>query len=58
MLFLVFVEYPCLEKMKSILLFIIVDVLFCYVSMPYGLKNALPTIVRTMHKTFGDLIRD
>jgi hypothetical protein len=38
--------------------FIIVDGLFCYVSMPYGLKNALPTFVRAMHKTFGDLIRD
>jgi hypothetical protein len=38
--------------------FIIVDVLFCYVSMPYGLKNALPTFVHAMHKTFSDLIRD
>jgi hypothetical protein len=37
--------------------FIIVDGLFCYVSTPYGLKNALPTFVRAMHKTFGDLIR-
>jgi hypothetical protein len=37
---------------------IIVDDLFCFVSMPYGLKNALPTFVRAMHKTFGDLIRD
>jgi hypothetical protein len=26
--------------------------------MSYGLKNALPTFVRAMHKTFGDLIRD
>jgi hypothetical protein len=26
--------------------------------MPYGLKNALPTFVHAMHKTFGDLIRD
>jgi hypothetical protein len=38
--------------------FIMVDGLFCYVSVPYGLKNALPTFVRAMHKTFGDLIRD
>jgi hypothetical protein len=38
--------------------FIIVDGLFCYVPMPYGLKNTLPTFVRAMHKTFGDLIRD
>jgi hypothetical protein len=26
--------------------------------MPYGLKNVLPTFVRAMNKTFGDLIRD
>jgi ribonuclease HI len=26
--------------------------------MPYGLKNALPTFVWAMSKTFGDLIRD
>jgi hypothetical protein len=26
--------------------------------MPYGLKNALPTFVRVMSRTFGDLIRD
>jgi hypothetical protein len=38
--------------------FITVDGLFCYVSMPYGLKNVVPTFVRAMHKTFGDLIRD
>jgi hypothetical protein len=38
--------------------FIIVDGLFCYVSMPYGLKNALPTFMCAMHKTFGDLITD
>jgi hypothetical protein len=38
--------------------FITVDSLFCYVSMSYGLKNALPTFVRAMHNTFGDLIRD
>jgi hypothetical protein len=38
--------------------FITVDALFCYVSMPYGLKNALPIFMCAMHKTFGDLIRD
>jgi hypothetical protein len=38
--------------------FIIVDDLFCYVSMPYGLRNALPTFVRAIHKRFRDLIRD
>jgi hypothetical protein len=38
--------------------FIIVDGLFFYVFMPYGLKNALPTSVRAMHKTFSDLMRD
>jgi hypothetical protein len=26
--------------------------------MPYGVKNAPPTFVRAMHKTFVDLIRD
>jgi hypothetical protein len=26
--------------------------------MPYGLKNALPTLVRVMHKTFSDPIRN
>jgi hypothetical protein len=38
--------------------FITVDGLFCYVSMPYDLKNTLPTFVCAMHKTFRDLIRD
>jgi ribonuclease HI len=38
--------------------FVIVDGLYCYVVMPYGLKNALPTFIRAMSKTFGDLIRD
>jgi hypothetical protein len=38
--------------------FITVDGLSCYVSTPYGLKNALPTFVRAMHKTFSGLIRD
>jgi hypothetical protein len=39
-------------------MFIIVDGLFCYVSMPYDLKNALPTFICVMHNTFGDIIRD
>jgi hypothetical protein len=38
--------------------FVTADGLYCYVVMPYGLKNALPTFVRAMSKTFGDLIRD
>jgi hypothetical protein len=38
--------------------FITVDDLFCYVSLPYGLKNVLSTFVHAMHKTFRDLIRD
>jgi hypothetical protein len=38
--------------------FVTVDGLYCYVVMPYGLKNALPTFVRATSKTFGDLIRD
>jgi hypothetical protein len=38
--------------------FIRVDGLFCYVSMPYGIKNALPTFVHAIHKTFSDLIGD
>jgi hypothetical protein len=38
--------------------FVTVDGLYCYVVMPYGLKNALPAFVRAMSKTFGDLIRD
>jgi hypothetical protein len=37
---------------------ITVDGLFCNVSMPYGLKNSLPTFVHAMHKTFSDLSRD
>jgi hypothetical protein len=38
--------------------FVMVDGLYCYVVMPYVLKNALPTFVWAMSKTFGDLIRD
>jgi hypothetical protein len=38
--------------------FVTVDVIYCYVVMLYDLKNTLPTFVRAMSKTFGDLIRD
>jgi hypothetical protein len=38
--------------------FVTVDGLYCYVVMPYGPKNALPTFVRATSKTFGDLMRD
>jgi hypothetical protein len=53
-----FHQIPMSREDEEHITFITVDVLFCYVSMPYGLKNALPTFVRTMHKTFSDLIRD
>jgi hypothetical protein len=38
--------------------FVTVDGLYCNVVMPYSLKNALPTFVRAMSKTFRDRIRD
>jgi hypothetical protein len=38
--------------------FVTMDGLYYYVVMPYGLKNTLPTFVRAMSETFGDLIRD
>jgi hypothetical protein len=38
--------------------FVTVDGLYCYVVMPYGLRNALPTFVWAMSKTFEDLIQD
>jgi hypothetical protein len=38
--------------------FVTVVGLYCYVVMPYGLKNALATFVWAMRKTFSDLIRD
>ena len=38
--------------------FLTMDGLYCYVVRPYGLRNALPTFVRAMNKTFGDLIRN
>jgi putative transposase len=53
-----FHQIPMSREDEEHTAFITVDGLFCYVSMPYGLKNALPTFVRAMHKTFWDLIRD
>jgi hypothetical protein len=53
-----FHQIPMSREDEEHTAFIIVDSLFCYVSMPYGLKNALPTFVCAMHKTFHDLIRD
>jgi hypothetical protein len=56
--YLGFHQIPMSRQDEEDTTFITVDGLFCYISMPYGLKNALPTFVRGMHKTFGDLIRD
>jgi hypothetical protein len=53
-----FHQIPMSREDEEHTAFITVDGLFCYVSMPYGLKNPLPTFVRAMYKTFGDLIRD
>jgi hypothetical protein len=53
-----FHQIPMSRDCEEYTIFITVDDLFCYVFMPYGLKNALPTFVRAMHKIFGDLIRD
>jgi hypothetical protein len=53
-----FHQIPMSREDEEHTAFIIVDDLFCYVSMPYGLKNALPIFMRAMHKTFGDLIRN
>jgi hypothetical protein len=38
--------------------FVTVDGLYCYVVMPYGLLNALPTFAYAMNITLGDLVRD
>jgi hypothetical protein len=53
-----FHQMPVFREDEKHTTFIIVDGLFCNVSMPYSLKNALPTFVCAMHKTFGVLIRD
>jgi hypothetical protein len=38
--------------------FVTLDGLYCYVVMPYGLLNALPTFACVMNITLGDLVRD
>jgi hypothetical protein len=53
-----FHQIPMSREDEEHTAFITVDGLFCYVSMPYGLKNALPTFMHAMNKTFGDLIGD
>jgi hypothetical protein len=37
--------------------FVTVDGLYCYIVMPYGLLNALPTFAHAMNITLGDLVR-
>jgi hypothetical protein len=53
-----FHQIPMSREDEEHTTFLTVDVLFCYVSMPFSLKNTLPTFMRAMHKTFRDLIRD
>jgi hypothetical protein len=53
-----FHQIPMSREDEEHTIFIIVDGLYCYTSMPYGLKNALSTFVCAMHRRFVDLIRD
>jgi hypothetical protein len=53
-----FHQIPMSREDEENTAFITVGGLFFYISMPYDLKNALPTFVCVIHKTFGDLIRD
>jgi hypothetical protein len=43
--YLGFHQIPMSTEDEEHTTFITIDSLFCYVSMPYGLKNALPTFV-------------
>jgi hypothetical protein len=38
--------------------FVTADGLYCYIVMPYGLLNGLPTFARAINITLGDLVRD
>jgi hypothetical protein len=38
--------------------FVTMDGLYCYIVMPYGLLNALPTFACAMNITLSDLVRD
>jgi hypothetical protein len=53
-----FHQIPLSREDEEHTTFITIDGLFCYTSMPYGLKNDLPTFLRAMLKAFGNLIRD
>jgi hypothetical protein len=44
-----FHQIPISREDEEHIAFIIVDALLYYVSMPYGLKNALPTFVHAIH---------
>jgi hypothetical protein len=44
-----FHQIPISREDEEHIAFIIVDALLCYVSMPDGLKNALPTFVHAIH---------
>jgi hypothetical protein len=53
-----FHQIPMSREDEECTTFITVDGMFYYVSMPYGLKNVLPTFVCAMHKTSRSLLRD
>jgi hypothetical protein len=48
-----FHQIPMSREDEEHTAFITVDGLFCYVPMPYGLKNALPTFVHSMMQRQG-----